>query len=702
MASSGSSREASSSSGGSGASVAEAIAALARGAIIGGRYRVEELVGRSPMSAVVAAHDQQLDGLVAIKVLLPQRVANAEARARFSREARVASKIKGEHIARVTDVGAMDDGSPYMVMEHLEGETLETIVEREKRVPPAEAIAHVLQVCEVLREAHGLGIIHRGLRPAKLFLAKRPGRAPAIKVLDFGITSVGEQAPSEERMTALIRAHGYMAPELLKSAMTVDVRTDIWAVGVILFELIVGEPPFQATSIAEMVAKILNDMPNLRGAPQPLQAIFRRCFAKAARERYASIDHFAEALRACASSGAPLDVEVRRATPPPSRAVPTQPSPQTLAAVTPRISLPPDTVQDDALDVSDDEAELVDSDPQRERISDANVDDVVTDDDEADDDTDDDGETVDEAELIRSDPPPASALPELPKAPPRTIVWLEDGTNASAKSSPALALAPAPAPAPATDTERTRTTDKPPRTAPDPPSPPPPADAASDSHARRKWLALAVIAIVVPAAVFFVGRSVQKDRAMQPDPSPASSSAPPAAALIDPPAPSSVTPSETTPPPPPPPSPPPPPPPPPPLSPSPSPPPSPSPSPPPPVVATVTPPTAPATPARPITAARPVTPATPVEKPEDDATVALNVAMRNHARLRAACWDTSGKTTHIVSVVATVDRGGAVTSANATSADPALASCVAAQVRTWSFPSSPAARTLQIPVRFRR
>ena len=337
--------------------------AVRTGTVIGARYRVEQVLGRSSMALVVSARDKQLDELVAIKILLPQRVANAEARARFGREARAASKIKGEGVARVTDVGALDDGSPYMVMEHLDGESLATALERRHRVPPPEAILYALQVCEVLREAHRLGVMHRGLRPANLFLAKRHGRPPGLKVLDFGITNIEEQDRDGAPSKHLSRAHWYMAPEQLKSAMTVDARSDIWAVGVILFEMIIGEAPFEGATIPEVVAKVLNDMPNLRGAPQPLQPIFRRCLAKAPGQRYPNVDELAAALRAL--DGVALEVAARRMTPPPSRTAPAPVTARSAEAPPPppaqgRISAPPDTIQDDALMVGDDEAELID------------------------------------------------------------------------------------------------------------------------------------------------------------------------------------------------------------------------------------------------------------------------------------------------------------------------------------------------------
>ena len=598
--------------------MADGALTLERGDVIGARYRVERVLGKSVTALVVAAHDQQLDELVAIKILLPRTVANAEMRARFGREARAAGKIKGEHVARVTDVGALDDGAPYMVMEYLEGESLASVLARRKRMPPPEAILYILQICEVLREAHALGIVHRDLTPANLFLAKRRGRPPGLKVLDFGISKVDEREGGPRSETA--RSGAYMAPEQMKSARSVDARSDIWAVGVILFELVVGEVPFDAD------AKVLNDMPNLRGAPKPLAPIFRRCLAKAPAQRYASVDELAEALRAL--DGVPLEVEARRSTPPPPRAViPSLPDPA-------RVSLAPDTVQDEALVVGDDEAVIVDEDE--------------------------DGELVDEAELLPSMPPPAATLQELPKAPPRVIVW-------PAKLAPAPA---APKVVEEAGEERSGPTRRP------PPPDAPRAQPQPSGAARRRWFALAAVAMLIPAGVFVAGRLVNRRQEVKPEPSQAA----PLAIQMPPPSapapPVSVeAPNEE-----------------------------------PRVVAAavesvVAPPSPGATPpgakvARP--AQRPEVAAPAAAKSDDNATVAVQAAMRNHARLRQACWETSDKTTQVVSVSVSVDPSGAVTSANASSADAKLAECVAAQVRSWSFSPSTSPRSLQVPIRFRR
>src|SRR6187431_451345 len=160
---------------------------IAPGTILAGKYRVEGVLGSGGMGMVVAAHHLQLDERVAIKVLLPQMLENSEATARFSREARAAVKIKSEYVARVIDVGSLESGHPYMVMEYLEGEDLADMLSRGP-LPREQAVELVLQACEALCEAHALGIIHRDIKPANFYCVRRTDGLLAMKLLDFGIS----------------------------------------------------------------------------------------------------------------------------------------------------------------------------------------------------------------------------------------------------------------------------------------------------------------------------------------------------------------------------------------------------------------------------------------------------------------------------------------------------------------------------------
>src|SRR4051812_31818578 len=160
------------------------------GRILAGKYRVERVLGEGGMGVVVAAMHLELEERVALKFLLPQMANNAEYVARFVREARAAAKIRSPHVARVSDVGRLEDGSPYMVMEYLEGADLARYLEQHGRLALEEAVTYVLQVCEALAEAHPIGIVHRDLKPGNLFRVQLSDGSPSIKVLDFGISKM--------------------------------------------------------------------------------------------------------------------------------------------------------------------------------------------------------------------------------------------------------------------------------------------------------------------------------------------------------------------------------------------------------------------------------------------------------------------------------------------------------------------------------
>nr|HMR07207.1 serine/threonine-protein kinase [Polyangiaceae bacterium] len=216
-----------------------------QGDILAGKFRVEKLLGSGGMGMVVAAHHLQLDEPVAIKFLLPEALTNAAAVGRFAREARAATKIKSEHVVRIIDIGSFDSGEPYIVMEYLNGQDLSQLLAARGPLPPDEVAEYILQACEAIVEAHVLGIVHRDLKPANLFVAARMDGTPLVKVLDFGISKVSTGPDlSLTETSALMGSPLYMSPEQMASAKSVDARTDIWALGVILYELVTGKPPF--------------------------------------------------------------------------------------------------------------------------------------------------------------------------------------------------------------------------------------------------------------------------------------------------------------------------------------------------------------------------------------------------------------------------------------------------------------------------
>jgi serine/threonine-protein kinase len=275
---------------------------LKPGDVIAGKYAVERELGQGGMGVVVAARHVDLDERVAIKFILPDHTQNAEVVARFVREAKTAVKIKSEHVARVLDVGRLPTGEPYMVMEFLQGEDLEAVATR-GGVTVKDAVLYVLQACEALAEAHSMGIVHRDLKPANLFRTVRADGSPCVKVLDFGLAKLVGAGPDQGMTTtgAMVGTALYMSPEQLFSPKDVDTRTDIWAVGVILFELLTGKMPFMADDMPRLIAQIMHAAPmrvrDLRpDVPEALEAVIARCLEKPREQRFDTIAALAAAL----------------------------------------------------------------------------------------------------------------------------------------------------------------------------------------------------------------------------------------------------------------------------------------------------------------------------------------------------------------------------------------------------------------------
>jgi serine/threonine-protein kinase len=278
------------------------IAPVQAGDILDGKYRVERVLGVGGMGVVVAATHTQLNQRVALKFLLPAALGNTQIIERFAREARAAVQIQSEHVARVIDVGTLPTGSPYMVMEFLEGSDLAEVVEKGGAMPAQQAVGYVLQACEAIAEAHSLGIVHRDLKPANLFLARRSARDSVVKVLDFGISKTSETGSSGLTQTsAVMGSPYYMAPEQMMSSKDVDARCDIWALGIILYELLTGAPPFVADTMAEIVYMVtqrdppalLEKRPDL---PPELAEVISRCLMRDKAQRFANVAKLAAAL----------------------------------------------------------------------------------------------------------------------------------------------------------------------------------------------------------------------------------------------------------------------------------------------------------------------------------------------------------------------------------------------------------------------
>ncbi len=275
------------------------------GAVIaGGKYKVSRLLGEGGMGWVVVATHLQLEQRVALKFMRSTK--NPEAVTRFIREARAAARIQSEHVARVSDVGTLENGSPYLVMEYLEGEDLSQLIDAKGAIPDYLAIDYAMQACEGLAEAHAAGIIHRDLKPANLFLARRTDGSVRVKLLDFGISKLTPAPGSqpEIHMTntqTLMGSPLYMAPEQMRSSRSVDRRADIWSMGTIIYEMLAGRSPFEGETLPEVCAAILADTPPSLLTFQPdlspgLEAVVMRCLEKDPTRRFPDVASLAAAL----------------------------------------------------------------------------------------------------------------------------------------------------------------------------------------------------------------------------------------------------------------------------------------------------------------------------------------------------------------------------------------------------------------------
>jgi serine/threonine protein kinase len=320
---------------------------VAPGDVLAGKYRVDRILGAGGMGLVVAATHLTIHQRVALKFLRPDAARMPETKERFLREAQAAVRLKSEHVAKVLDVGTLEDGSPYMVMEYLEGSTLGDVVRKHGPLPVADAVSHVVQACEAVAEAHAAGIVHRDIKPDNLFLTRSVHGRPLVKVLDFGIAkTLGVDLHlSLTRTATIVGSPLYMPPEQLRSAKHVDVRADIWALGAVLFELVAGRPPFVAESFSELCLKVATDptpTPSSVQAdvPTSLDAVVVRCLEKDPAKRFQNVGELADALQAFASESvrdfarrvsSVLKMDSQPAPPPPPEVAPTSTDGGTLA-----------------------------------------------------------------------------------------------------------------------------------------------------------------------------------------------------------------------------------------------------------------------------------------------------------------------------------------------------------------------------------
>jgi serine/threonine-protein kinase len=313
------------------------------GETVADKYVVERVLATGGMGVVVKARHTVLEQDVALKFLRADTKISDDAMARFTREARAAARIRGEHVVRILDVGALPSGLPFIVMELLSGSDLATIAESRGTLAPHEVADFVLQACEALAQAHAMGIVHRDLKPQNMFVTTRPDGAPLVKVVDFGISKLEGNASSVTTSGQLVGSPAYMSPEQLLAPKDVDARSDIWSLGVIMYRLLTGACPFEAATMPELCAHIMAiDVPPLRAknaaVPEELERVVLRCLEKKPEARYTSVADLAQVLVPFASaSEAELALQIARilgpaAAPsaPPSARAPDPPAQETF------------------------------------------------------------------------------------------------------------------------------------------------------------------------------------------------------------------------------------------------------------------------------------------------------------------------------------------------------------------------------------
>ncbi|MDP9036386.1 MAG: serine/threonine protein kinase, partial [Myxococcota bacterium] len=284
------------------------------GAVLAGKYRIEAAIGYGGMGSVWRATHLGLGEEVAVKLVSAELVRSAEGLRRFDAEAKAAARIRSRHVPNVFDNGVLEDGTPYLVMELLRGESLFTRIHRLGPVPLPEAVSIVDQCCRAIARAHSLGIVHRDIKPDNIYLAHSvDDDAYVVKVLDFGIAkflAVGDAVHSSTRTGALLGTPTYMSPEQARGLRSIDGRSDLYSLGLVTYTMLTGTLAFSAESLGDLLIQIcVQPLPKLRATaawlPPAMEDWFQKACAREPGERYPSAAAFIDALRLAAGISAP-------------------------------------------------------------------------------------------------------------------------------------------------------------------------------------------------------------------------------------------------------------------------------------------------------------------------------------------------------------------------------------------------------------
>jgi eukaryotic-like serine/threonine-protein kinase len=274
---------------------------IPEGEILAEKYRAERVLGAGGMGVVVRVKHIESSQIFALKFLRPSVARDPSATARFLREAEAAGRIQNPHVVQISDVGTLATGVPYLVMEYLEGITLETRLKDGPALDVATACDFALQACEGLAAAHATGIIHRDIKPANLTLCPREEQSDLVKILDFGVSKIVDENQGLTRTQTALGSPLYMSPEQMRSARSADARADQWSLGAVIYRMLTGKLPFSAPSLPRLCVLVMEGSfapmktlcPDL---PDPLVAAVERCLKVDPGERHADVAALAQAL----------------------------------------------------------------------------------------------------------------------------------------------------------------------------------------------------------------------------------------------------------------------------------------------------------------------------------------------------------------------------------------------------------------------